>query len=115
VSGIFTFPATYRLFKSNGDAKLLSGRYCKCFHIIVTRLLYLAKCVRVDILLAVSFLTTRVQSPTEEDQSKLLHVFKYLSATKVQALVLRPTDELRIEGYVHAAFGYHGYGKSHQG
>jgi hypothetical protein len=44
-----------------------------------------------------------------------MRVLKYLSATKNQVLVLRPNGELRIEGYVDAAFGCHDDGKSHTG
>ena len=114
VSGVSS-PATGKLFKVNADSTLLGIKEAKWFHTVVARLLYLAKRTRVDILLAVAFLTTRVKAPTDDDQGKLMRVLKYLYSTKSQVLVLAPTGELKVEGYIDAAFGCHEDGKSHTG
>ncbi len=62
-------PATENLFKvrSEGEAVVLSKNKAAIFHSVVAKLLFLAKRGRPDILLAVSFLTTRVQLPDEDD------------------------------------------------
>jgi hypothetical protein len=108
-------PATADLFKVDADSLLLHKRDAKVFHTVVAKLLYLSKRVRADILLAVAFLTTRVKAPTEQDNKKLQRVLKYLNGTKDQCLLLKPTGELKLEGFIDAAFGCHNDGKSHTG
>jgi hypothetical protein len=110
-----TSPATGKLFKASVASKPLVTQDAKVFHTTVARLLYLAKRVRADILLAVAYLTTRVKAPTEEDKGKLERVLKYLYGTKDQVLVLSPKGSLVVEGYIDAAFGCHEDGKSHTG
>ena len=61
----------------NENSKLLTNANKENFHSEVARLLYVARQVRFDILTAVAFLTTAVQSPTEQDQGKLDHIYKY--------------------------------------
>lgn len=75
-------PATEDLFKTK-EADLLCPKKAKDFHSAVAKLLYLAKRVRGDILTAVSYLTTRVRAPTEDDQEKLERIIKYLRNTAV--------------------------------
>jgi len=115
VKGTVTTPATANLFNVNSRSAQLSVAVAKKFHTVVAKLLYLAKRVRVDILLAIAFLSTRVKSPTEEDQGKLDRVLKYLYGTKDQVLVLSPTATKWLEGYIDASFGCHPDGKSHTG
>jgi len=73
----------------------------------VAKLLYLAKRIRVDILLAVAFLTTRVQVATEQDQEKLARVLKYLNSHVDECLVISPVGDLGVVGYVDASFCTH--------
>jgi hypothetical protein len=115
VTGSVTTPATAGLFKINPAARALSVREAKQFHTTVAKLLYLSKRARVDILLAVAFLTTRVKAPTTDDAVKLDRVLKYLNGTADQVLVLQPTADMKIGGYIDASFGCHGDGKSHTG
>ena len=53
------------------ESPLLSVSDAKKFHPFVAKLLYLSKRTRPDILTLAAFLTTRVQSPTEDDRAKL--------------------------------------------
>jgi hypothetical protein len=48
---------------------------------MVTILIFIAKRARPDILLAISFLTTRVKEPDCDNWSKLVRVLGYLSGT----------------------------------
>jgi hypothetical protein len=82
---------------------------------MVAKLLYLSKRVRPDILLAVSFLTTRVQNPDSDDLNKLTRVIKYLNGSRELGLVLRASEPLTIKAYIDAAYGLHQDGKSHSG
>ncbi len=58
-------PASNNLFRVRKDSEdiLLSNEKASIFHSIIAKLLFLAKQGRPDILLAVSFLTTRVKKP----------------------------------------------------
>jgi hypothetical protein len=86
------------------------------FHTFVAKLLYLAKRVRPDILTAVAFLASRVQSPTTDDQAKLDRVMKYLNGCGDLGIVLKPgSEEVSPLAYVDASYGVHSDGKSHSG
>jgi hypothetical protein len=76
------------------------------------RLMYLAKKLRNDILLPVSFLATRAKVPTADDWTKLKLIYKYLNGTKVHGLRI-PPDDLRIHAYVDARFAVHSDEKGH--
>ena len=115
VKGSVTSPATANLFVVNPASPSLSTAEAKKYHTTVAKLLYLAKRARVDVLLAVSYLCTRVKSPTRDDQVKLCRVLKYLHGTVEHVQVLRPSAGMLVEGYIDAAFGCHEDGKSHTG
>ncbi len=59
-------PAALHLFQVSEDSPALKKGDKEKFHSMVQKLLYMSKRARPDILTAVSFLTTRVTSPTEE-------------------------------------------------
>jgi len=65
--------------------------------------------------LAVSFLTTRVQNPTNQDLNKLHRVLKYLKGTQHIALTLRASDNFRLSIFIDASYGTHTDLKSHTG
>ncbi len=74
--------ATENLFKvqenDNKNRMYVSKEQAKLFHSAVAKLLFVAKRGRPDVLLAISFLTTRVQKPDEDDWKKLLRVLAHL-------------------------------------
>jgi len=82
-------PASVNLFRTDKNAPTLNPDEKERFHTTTAQLLYLSKRTRPDIQLAVSFLTTRVDSPTLDDSQKLQKVVKYLKGTKDLPLVLR--------------------------
>jgi hypothetical protein len=101
----------FRVLESNN----LSGDYSEKFHSTVAKLLYIAKRARPDLLTAVSFLTTRVQHPTEADRKKLERVLGYLRRTKDRALVLEPSKDMQLVAYVDASYDVHEGSRSHTG
>jgi len=110
-------PATATLFDIEQDearAPLLPRKEAKVFHTMVAKLLYLAKRARPDILTAVSFLTSRVQSPTVEDQAKLTRVLKYLNGTRALGIVLVHKHNYPV-AFCDASYGVHHDLKSHTG
>jgi hypothetical protein len=58
------------------------------FHSKVTKLLFLAKRARLDILTVVSFLCTYVQMATKQDDDELKRVLEYLKGMQECILVL---------------------------
>ena len=115
VTGTAASPATSSLFVINKACKALGRQEAKKFHTTVAKLLYLSKRVRIDVLVVVAFLCSRVQCPTTDDQFKLDRLLRYLNGTRDSALVLEPSGDLRVEGYIDASFGCHHDGKSHTG
>ncbi|MFN9961498.1 MAG: hypothetical protein ACK55I_51140, partial [bacterium] len=73
-------PASNNLFKVRKESEdiSLSNEKASIFHSTIAKLLFLAKRGRPDILLAVSFLTTRVKRPDSDDWKKMIRVLGYL-------------------------------------
>ena len=69
--GVSTTSAAGHLFTMNTDAEKLSEDQASKYHHLVAKILYLAKRARPDLLLAVSFLCTRVTAPDVDDWKKL--------------------------------------------
>jgi len=117
VTGIARTPASLDLFDIDTNSPLLSAELKERFHRGTAQCLYLATHVRPDILCAVSFLTTRVQAPTEDDSTKLFRLLRYLNGTRELGMVLGADDDgnYHLSAYVDASFGVHVDGKSHTG
>jgi hypothetical protein len=75
-------PGTKLTFMIAKNAMALTEVNRKVFHTQVAKLLFLSKRARPDILTVVSFLCTRVQTATTEDQAKLNRVLGYLKGTQ---------------------------------
>jgi hypothetical protein len=113
-----TSPATCHLFDVDDDsnAVILDKKQKEKFHSCVAKLLYMAKRARPDILLAVSFLTTRVNQPTEHDWNKLIRIRNYMNQNKSLSLVLSVDHEnLVLHEFIDASFAVHSNGRSHTG
>jgi hypothetical protein len=81
-------PAADYLFVVREDGRKLNEEQATAFHHTVYQLLFAANRARRDIQTAVSFLTTRVQEPDEDDWGKLKRVLKYLKGTRYLKLTL---------------------------
>jgi hypothetical protein len=107
-------PAGTNLFEIKGGP-LLDAVKTKTFYSVVYMLLYLAQRCRPDILLPVSFLTTRVTKSTEDDWNKLQRVVNYLNFTKMLKVKIKGGKVLDLICYVDASFAVHDDYKSHTG
>ena len=114
VEGTAKSPASDNLFVIDEKSVLLSNDDKEYFHSMVAKILYLAKRVRPDVLVSVSFLTSRVQSPTQNDMDKLVRLLKYLNGTKHLKLYLTG-EVLNITAFIDASYGVHSDYKSHSG
>ena len=107
-------PATDNLFehKITGTA----GIEVTGFLSRVMSLMYVARMTRPDILLAVSFLASRVQSPKQEDERKLRRVMNYLRGTLEYGVDLKySTEELQLQVFTDASYMSHEQGYGHTG
>jgi hypothetical protein len=89
-----TTPANKNLFDISTNAIPLDLKQAEIFHSIVTKLLYVAKRGRPDILLAIAFLCTRVSCSSGEDWSKLKRLLQYLHRTMDEYAIIG-ADALR--------------------
>ena len=98
-------PANEDLMVINKDSSLLDEIKSKLFHSFVAKLLYVARYIRMDIYVAVSFLSTRVSKPTEEDWSKLNRIFMYLNYKKDLCVKYVGGHEIVPAVFCDASFG----------
>ena len=108
-------PAADDLFDATVDPNPLSAGDMKHFHNIVARLAYLARLTRPELLLAVSYLVTRVTRSTDGDLAKLHRAIRYLHqshASGHRGIVLRP-KHLMAAGWMDASYAIHENLKSH--
>ena len=98
-------PACDHLFKVREDGKKLNEELADAFHHTVYQLLFTANRARRDI---VSFLTTRVKAPDEDNWGKLVRVLKYINGTQYMKLILR-ADEMNftVHWYVDGSHQIH--------
>jgi hypothetical protein len=115
VRGERATPAKMDLFTIDNNSPLLSFELKESFRSRVAKTLYLAKRVRPDVLLAVNFLSTRVNEPRTQDWEKLGRVLQYLNATKDLGIVLEAAKSLQVFVYVDASYAVHGDYRSHTG
>jgi len=115
ITGTSDTPAAAHLFTIRPDAKRLDPKQKEYFHSMVARALYLVKHSRGDGLLAVSFLTTRVSDPDEDDMKKLNRLLRYFNSTRDLALIIKHNPGSTIEAYIDASYGIHNDCRSHTG
>ena len=82
---------------------------------LTVKLIFLSKHARPDILTAVAFLTTRVESPTKSDEAKLTRVTCYLQFTPLLNLALKLYKTKVIKWRADGSFTVHLDMKSHTG
>jgi hypothetical protein len=88
IMGVCVTPACDYLFKVRDDGKKLNKEQAEAFHHMAYQLLFTANQAWRDIQTAVSFLTTRVRDPDEDDWKKLVRMLKYLNGTRYMKLTL---------------------------
>ena len=117
MKGSSTSPAGNHLFQINDNANKLDPSSAILYHHLTAQLLYLGKQTRPDLLLAVSFLCTRVQSPDKDDWKKLGQCLRFLRNTKTDKLTLEAGDEGIIQWWIDAcaSFAAHPNVCSHTG
>ena len=109
-------PATEDLFETRDTVAKLGPEQRDYFRSYTAKLLYVGKRVKPEMLTAISFLTTRANSPDTDDLAKLLRALGYLLYTRDRGIVLCIGDTMTVGGFIDAAYGVHtSSGKSHSG
>jgi hypothetical protein len=110
-------PAKDSIFHISPESPALPESQRIIFHSLVAKFLYLSKGIRPDLLLATSFLSTRVTKATSEDYQKLRRLAGYLLKTRSLTLILSPPKDrqISVSTYIDASYGIHPDGKSHTG
>ena len=107
-------PAQKDMFNVDDKAPLLSKQRAEVFHSVMAKLLYVYTRARMDLLLAVGFLCTRVAKCTTEDEAKLQRLLECVSGTIRLEYILGADDLGRIRTWVDASYAVHLDMKSHK-
>jgi hypothetical protein len=110
-----TYLAEPDFLKDDEGSVKLGAAEKEIFHRRLAKLLFLAKRIAPDILLAVSILAGRVKEPTLQDWDRLDRVFRYLNASKDRVLQFWRGGIVGVSLLVDAAFAYHADMKSRTG
>ena len=108
-------PAKATLFEINTESPPLNKADADHYHRLTAKLLYLAPRARPDLLTSVSFLCTRVKSPTQEDWTKLSRTLRYLNKTKDLILTLEANNLQQLKCYIDSAHMLHHDLRGHTG
>ena len=74
-------PWTERLFKVDDHSPTLETEHAKTMYSFVMKAMFVCKRARPDVQTAVTFLATRVKSPTDQDYKKLVCIMEFLKHT----------------------------------
>jgi hypothetical protein len=101
------------------DITIVDEKSPKCdrkkFTSLVMTLMYLARFTRPDILMPVTFLSSRCTDPTEEDYAKAMRIVKYLAGTRGHQLHFHHDAKFEPTIYADASHCIHMDGKGHGG
>jgi len=110
-----TSAAPDNLFKIDKDSEKLMLLQAMAFHHIVAKELYLVKRERLDGLLAIAFLTKRVQSLDIDNWTNLEHLIEYFCSTIDLLLSLGVDGTGVLNWYANASFVEHANMQGHTG
>jgi hypothetical protein len=102
-----TAPALKNLFDVDDTSPMLSKAEGEVFHSVCAKLLYVSLRARVDILLPIVFLCTRVAKSAKQDQTKFKRVLEYLTGRLNNAYILGADDLGKMRSWVDAVFAVH--------
>jgi Reverse transcriptase (RNA-dependent DNA polymerase) len=110
-----TTPARHDLFTVDHMPTALKQLEAAAFHSVTAKLLYVSTRARIDLLLAIAFLSTRVTKSTKQDRLKLKRVLEYIKGTMDMEYTIRADDIGRMRTWVDASFAVHDDMQSHTG
>ena len=108
-------PARKTLFDVTDKTARLEKTEANIFHSVTAKLLYVAIRARMDILLTVGFLGTRVSKSTVEDWEKLRRLLEYIKGSIDEEYTIGADNFTTIRTWIDASFAVHPDMKSHTG
>ena len=108
-------PATIYFFEVNNNQSKLDDKRKKILHRNTAKLLFVSKCGRPDIQVAVSLLTTRVTQSDEDNWKKLTRLMRYINSTIDIILTLSIKRSNSIKWWVDASYTIHPNMRVHTG
>ncbi len=108
-------PARRTLFEVDPRAAPLKADRFDTFRSVVMKLLYVALRARMDLLLAISFLSTRISKSTVEDEGKRRRVLEYIKGAADLEYELGADHLSSFTTWVDASYATHPDMKSHTG
>jgi hypothetical protein len=110
-------PSINNIFEK-GDSPQLSKKNSAIFHSYVMRVAYLAKRVKPELSIAVSYMSTQVTKPNENDLRKLDRSIRYVRdhiGAGITLVAAGVGKSVEVTAHIDASFGCHENGKSHTG
>jgi hypothetical protein len=107
------YPSSATLFTVDEESEKLTSR--DAYLSIIMSLMFAAIRTRPDIIKEVTFLATRVSSPSQDDWKKLLKVLGYLKKNPHHNIVFNDKDVDSVEIFVDASFNVHDNTSGHTG
>jgi len=107
-------PASNSIFEK-GDSDMLHEKDAAIFHSYVMRVAYLAKRVKPQSSVSVSYLSTQVTKPNVDDLRKLDRAIRYVRDHLGEGITLSAAGtgkDVLVTGHIDASFGCHENGKS---
>ena len=108
-------PAGKDMFETSEKAERLSVAGAAVFYSVTAKLLYVSIRARMDLLLATSFLTTRVSKSTHQDLAKLKRLLEYIHGSLDDEYVIGADDLGQLRTWVDALYAVHPDCRSHTG
>jgi hypothetical protein len=103
------------LFIEHKDLKKVSEECATEFHNLIATTLYVSKHSRLDVSMAIVFLTTRVRATDVNERRKLSYLMEYLRVNRLCPLILSANGSGVLMWYVNASFVGHPNMCSHTG
>jgi hypothetical protein len=97
-------PVANHLFNNFEESRLLDKKNAKIFHPTVAKILWASMKVRLDTLTAMSFLTSKVKNPNENDEKKLQRLLSYTQETINLKLILSSDKTSVLKWWTDASF-----------
>jgi hypothetical protein len=114
-TGTKTSAAPSDLFKVDPECTKLGPGQKDHYHSLTAKTLFATKRARPDTGTSISYLTTRVREPDEDDWDKLTHLMKYIRGTKDMPLILSANGSGILKWWVDGSFAVHPNMRGHTG
>jgi hypothetical protein len=115
ITKAYSTPANKDLFTISASSPFLHQSEQEVFHSVVAKLLYVSIRARMDLLLATSFLATRVSKSTQQDLDKLQRLLEYIFGSLNDTLTLGADSLTQFRTWVDASYAIHPDCRSHTG